>query len=72
MGDVEFKGVGGGEFGRVSLAGFTELGEARMDRVGVVCRIGMLELKGFPAEAAGKEGNISNQLEIVKTGFQGY
>ena len=36
VGDVEFKGVGGGELRWVSLAGFTELGEAGMDRAGVV------------------------------------
>ena len=29
--------MGGGELRRVSLIGFTELGKARMDRVGVVC-----------------------------------
>ena len=36
MGDVEFKVVGGGEFRWVSLTGFTKLGEAGMDRAGVV------------------------------------
>ena len=49
MGDVEFEGVGGGELGRVSLTGFMELGEA-MDRVGVVCRIEVLEPKVFPED----------------------
>ena len=42
MGDVEFKGMSGGELRQVSLAGFMELGEAGMDRVGGVCRIGVL------------------------------
>ena len=34
-----------------------ELGEAGMDRAGVVCRIGVLGPKVFPAEAIGKGGN---------------
>jgi len=63
--------VGGGELRWVSLAGFTELGEAGMDRAGVVCRIGVLGPKVFPAEASGKGGNISNQAEMIKTGFRG-
>ena len=42
MGDVEFKGVGVGELRQVSLARLKELGEAGMDRAGVVCRIGVL------------------------------
>ena len=63
--------MGGGELRWVSLAGFTELGEAGMDRAGVVCRIGVLGPKVFPAEAMGKGGNISNQVEMIKTGFQG-
>ena len=32
---------------------------------------GILGLKVFPAEAAGIEGNISNQMEIIKAWFQG-
>ena len=56
MGNVEFKGVGGGELRWVSLPGFRELGEAGMDRAGVVCRIGALGPKVSPA--SGKGGNI--------------
>ena len=71
MGDVEFKGVGGGELRSVNLAGFTELGEAGMDRAGVVCRIGVLGPKVFPVEGMGKGSDISNQMEMIKTGFRG-
>ena len=53
-----------------SLAGFTELGEAGMDRAGVVCRIGVLGPKVLSAEAMGKGGNISNQAEMIKAGFR--
>ena len=42
-----------------------------MDRAGVVCGIGVLGPKVFPAEVSGKGGNISNQAEMIKTGFQG-
>ena len=56
-----YTGVEGGKLRWVSLAGFTELGEAGMDRAGVVCRIGVLGPKVFPAEVSGKGGNISNQ-----------
>ena len=51
MGDVEFKGVGGGELRWVSLAGFTELGEAGMDRAGVGC----WDQKCFQRRLLGKE-----------------
>ena len=44
---VEFDGVGGGELRQLSHAGFMELGEAWMDRVGVVGRIGVLGPKMF-------------------------
>ena len=71
VGDVEFEGVGGGEFRQVSLTGFTELGEAGMGRTGVVFKIGVLGPKVFPAEATGKGGNISNQAEMIKMGFWG-
>ena len=37
-------------------------------RVGVVCKIGVLGLKVFPAEVAGKGGNISNQAEFQEEG----
>ena len=37
----------------------------------VVCRIGVLGPKVFPAEASGKGGNISNQAEMIITGFHG-
>ena len=57
---------------RVSLAGFMELGKARMDRVGMMCRIGMLGPKVFPEKVAGKAGIISNQLEMVKAIFYSY
>ena len=63
--------MGGGELRRVSLDGFTELGKAGMDRAGVVCRIGVLGPKVFPAEATGKGGKISNQAEMIKAGFWG-
>ena len=42
-----------------------ELGEARMDRVGVVCRIGVLGSKVFPAEASGNIYLILSQLVIL-------
>ena len=71
MGDVEFKGVGGGELRRVNVAGFMELGEAGMVRVGVMCRIGVLGPKVSPVEAAGKGGNVSNQAEMIKAEFWG-
>ena len=71
VGDIEFEGVGGGELRHVSLAGFTELGNAGMDRVGVVCRIGVLGPKVFPTEAMGKGGNITNQVEMIKSEFRG-
>ena len=60
MGDVEFKEVVVGELRRIGQAGFTELGEARMNRVGVVWRIEVLGPKVFSAEPVGKGGNISN------------
>ena len=63
--------MGGGELRRVSLAEYTELGKAGMDRVGVVYRIGVLGPIVFPVEAAGKGGNISNQAEMIKVGFLG-
>ena len=69
MGDIEFKGVGEGELRRVSLAGFTELGEAGMDRAGMVCRLRVLGPKVFPAEAMGKGDNISRQEEMIKARF---
>ena len=59
--------MGGRELRWVSLAGFMELGEARMDRVGMVGRIGALGPKVFPMEVAAIGGYISNQLEMVKT-----
>ena len=42
-----------------------------MDRVDVVWRIGVLGPKVFAMEAAGQQGNISNQTEVIKLGFQG-
>ena len=71
MGDVEFEGEGGGELRQVSLAGFTELGEAGMVRVGVVCRISVSGPKVFPAVALGKGGNISNHAKMIKAQFRG-
>ena len=45
--------------------------KARMHRVGVVCKIVVLEPKLFPAEVAGKGNNISNQLKMVKVRIWG-
>ena len=42
MGDVEFLGEGRGELRQLSQAGFMELGEGGMDRVGTVWMIGVL------------------------------
>jgi hypothetical protein len=55
--DEELKGLEGGELRLLSQAGFMELGE-----------VGIIELRWkiqlFPAEAAGKLGNISIQAEV--------
>ena len=62
VGDVE---VRRGEFRRIKLAGFMELGKGGMDQIEMVWRIRMLGSKVFPAETVTKE--VTSALVRVST-----
>ena len=64
--EIEFEGVGRGEFRWVSLAGLKELDEPGMDRIGVVCRIGVLGSKSVSNGGCGQR-----RQHRQKTGFRG-